>query len=71
MSDTVDVCVSDLSSVDIVMRNPNNGQPYLEYGRLCIDISPSLSSVVSGDTEVVGARKSIDLVDEQGSDPYY
>ena len=34
-------------------------------------ISPSLSSVVSGDTEVVGARKSIDFVDEQGSDPYY
>lgn len=34
-------------------------------------ISPSLSAVVSGDTEVVGARKSIDLVDEQGSDPYY
>lgn len=33
--------------------------------------TPSLSSVVSGDTEVVGARKSIDLVDEQGSDPYY
>lgn len=40
LSDTVDLRISDLTSVDIVIRNPNNGQPYVEYGKLCIDITP-------------------------------
>lgn len=40
LSDTVDVHISDLTSVDIVLRNPNDGQPYVQYGKLCIDIAP-------------------------------
>ena len=40
LSDTVDVHISDLTSVDIVIRKPNDGKPYIEYGRLCIDIAP-------------------------------
>ena len=40
LSDTVDVHISDLTGVDIVIRNPNDGQPYIEYGKLCIDIAP-------------------------------
>ena len=65
--DTVDVRISDLVSVDVVLRNQNNGKPYIEYGKLCIDITPD----VSGDNEVVGTRKSIDFINQLDSDPYY
>ena len=44
--------ISDLNDYDFVVRNPNNGQPYVEYGRLCIDISP--------DTQGQTGQKSID-----------
>ena len=50
--DTTEVQLSDLSSVDVVLRNPNNGQPYVEYGKLNIDIKPD----AQGQTE----QKSID-----------
>lgn len=52
LSDTVDVRISDLVSVDVVIRNPNDGRPYVEYGRLCIDIAPD----AQGET----GQKSID-----------
>lgn len=52
LSDTVDVRISDLTSVDVVIRNPNGGQPYIEYGRLCIDIAP--------DAQGTSGQKSID-----------
>ena len=55
---TTEVQLSDLANVDVVLRNPNNGKPYIEYGKLCIDITPD----VSGDNEVVGTRKSIDFI---------
>ena len=50
--DTTEVQLSDLLSVDVVLRNPNNGQPYVEYGKLNIDIKPD----AQGQTE----QKSID-----------
>lgn len=56
LSDTVDVSISDLTSVDIVIRNPNDGQPYLEYGRLCIDIVP--------DTKGEHGQRSIDWLSD-------
>ena len=40
LSDTVDVRISDLASVDFVLRNPNDGKAYVQYGKLCIDIAP-------------------------------
>lgn len=49
---TVDLRLSDLLSVDIVVRNPNNGAPFVEYGKLCIDIQP--------DTRGISGQKSID-----------
>lgn len=52
LSDTVDVRISDLAGVDVVLRNPNDGQPYVQYGRLCVDIAPD----AQGQTE----QKSID-----------
>lgn len=56
MPDTVDVRISDLVSVDVVMRNPNGGQPYVEYGRLCIDIAP--------DAQGTSGQKSIDWLSD-------
>ena len=50
--DTTEVQLSDLSSVDVVLRNPNNGKPYVEYGKLNIDIKPD----AQGQTD----QKSID-----------
>ena len=50
--DTTEVQLSDLANVDVVLRNPNNGQPYVEYGKLNIDIKPD----AQGQTE----QKSID-----------
>ena len=50
--DTTEVQLSDLANVDVVLRNPNNGQPYIEYGKLNIDIKPD----AQGQTE----QKSID-----------
>lgn len=49
----------------------DNSDPEHPVIRLRNTPSVQVSAVVSGDAEVVGARKSIDLVDEQGSDPYY
>ena len=65
LSDTIDVRISDLNDYDFVVRNPNNGQPYVEYGRLCVDIAP-----ISGDNEKTLAQKSIDLIFD-GNDPDY
>ena len=48
--------ISDLTSVDIVIRNPNNGQPYVEYGKLCIDITP--------DAQGQSGQESIDWLDD-------
>ena len=50
--ETVDVRISDLVSVDVVLRKPNNGQPYIEYGKLCIDIAT--------DSQGQTGQKSID-----------
>ena len=50
--DTTEIQLSDLANVDVVLRNPNNGQPYVEYGKLNIDIKPD----AQGQTE----QKSID-----------
>ena len=50
--ETVDVRISDLVSVDVVLRNPNNGKPYIEYGKLCIDIAT--------DSQGQTGQKSID-----------
>ena len=49
---TTEVQLSDLTNVDVVLRNPNNGQPFVEYGKLNIDIKPD----AQGQTE----QKSID-----------
>lgn len=49
----------------------DNSDPEHPVIRLRNTPSVQVSAVVSGDTEVVGARKSIDFVNEQGSDPYY
>ena len=49
---TTEVQLSDLANVDVVLRNPNNGKPYVEYGKLNIDIKPD----AQGQTE----QKSID-----------
>ena len=50
--DTTEIQLSDLANVDVVLRNPNNGQPYVEYGKLNIDIKPD----AQGNTD----QKSID-----------
>lgn len=50
--ETVDVRISDLVSVDVVLRNPNNGNPCIEYGKLCIDIAT--------DSQGQTGQKSID-----------
>ena len=52
LPDTKEVQLSDLANVDVVLRNPNNGKPYVEYGKLNIDIKPD----AQGQTE----QKSID-----------
>ena len=52
MPDTTEIQLSDLANVDVVLRNPNNGQPYVEYGKLNIDIKPD----AQGQTD----QKSID-----------
>ena len=52
MPDTTEIQLSDLANVDVVLRNPNNGQPYVEYGKLNIDIKPD----AQGNTD----QKSID-----------
>ena len=49
---TTEVQLSDLTNVDVVLRNPNNGKPYVEYGKLNIDIKPD----AQGNTD----QKSID-----------
>ena len=50
--DTTEVQLSDLANVDVVLRNPNNGKPYIEYGKLCIDIAT--------DSQGQTGQKSID-----------
>lgn len=58
VSDTIDIDLDNLSSYDIVVRNPNNGSPYVQYGKLSIDIS---GSSISGDHNVIpGYSNSID-----------
>ena len=50
--DTTEVQLSDSANVDVVLRNPNNGKPYIEYGKLCIDIAT--------DSQGQTGQKSID-----------
>lgn len=58
LPDTVDLRISNLLSVDVVIRNPNNGQPYVEYGKLCVDID------IMPDTQGNSGQKSIDWLGE-------
>lgn len=44
-------------SVDLVVRNPNNGAPFVEYGKLCIDIYP--------DSEGDSGQKSVAWLTDQ------
>lgn len=61
------------SDYEFVLRQ-NGAGGTIKYANLscCIpDLSALSATIVSGDNEVVGERKSIDFVNEQGSDPYY
>lgn len=61
------------SNYEFVLRQ-NGAGGTIKYANLscCIpDLSALSATIVSGDNEVVGSRKSIDFVNEAGSDPYY
>ena len=51
VSGTVDIGLDDLSGYDVVVRNPNGGSPYVQYGRLSVDIYP--------DAEGASGQKSV------------
>lgn len=60
--ETVDIRLSDLVSVDMIIRNPGveeegeDGSPFVQYGRLCIDIVP--------DTQGEYGQRSIDWLSD-------
>lgn len=61
------------SDYEFVLRH-NGAGGTIKYANLscCIpDLSALSATIVSGDNEVVNDRKSIDFVNEAGSDPYY
>ena len=61
------------SNYEFVLRKDGAGGT-IKYANLscCIpDLSALSATIVSGDNEVVVARKSIDFINEPGSDPYY
>lgn len=57
LSNTVDITIDNLSAYDIVVRNPNDGSPYVQYGKLSIDIYP--------DSEGDSGQKSVAWLTDQ------
>ena len=55
LSDTIDISLDSLSAYDMVVRDPNGGNPCVRYGRLSVDIYP--------DSEGITGQKSIAWLD--------
>jgi hypothetical protein len=61
------------SNYEFVLRQ-NGAGGSIKYANLscCIpNLSALSATIISGDNEVVGSKKSIDFVNEPGSNPYY